>query len=147
MGGPFDTVYFQIIVKPQGDIFRPDSDWKPCASPTELPLEVLLPHSSTWLLKAWWPDAKNWLVRKDPDAGKDWKQEEKGATEDEMVGWHHQVSGHGFEQALGVGVGQGGLACCSPWGGKELDTTERLNWTELKGLVIVTWFIRSINIY
>ena len=144
MGGPFDTVYFQIIVKPRGDIFRPDSDCKTCASPTELPLEVLLPHSSTWLLKAWWPDAKNWFVRKDPDAGKDWKQEEKGATEDEMVGWHHQVNGHGFEQALGVGVGQGGLVCCSPWGGKELDTTERLNWTDLKGLVIVTWFIRSI---
>ena len=64
-----------------------------------------------------WPsDAKNWLIGKDPDAGKDWRWEEKGTTEDEMVGWHHQLDGHEFEQALGVGDGQGGLACCSPWG-------------------------------
>ena len=64
------------------------------------------------------------------DAGKDWRQEEKGMTEDEMVGWHYQLDGHEFEQALGVGDGQGSLACCSPWGGKEWDTTEWLNWTE-----------------
>ena len=63
-----------------------------------------------------WPtDAKNWLIWKDPDAGKDWRQEEKGTTEDEMVGWHHQLDGHEFEQALGVGDEQGSLACCSPW--------------------------------
>ena len=79
----------------------------------------------------WPPDAKNWLNRKDPDAGQDWRQKEKGTTEDEMVGWHHRFDGHEFEQALGVGDGQGSLACCSPWGHKELDTTERLNWTEL----------------
>ena len=76
----------------------------------------------------WSPDAKNWLIRKDPDAGKDWRQEEKGMTEDEMVGWHHRLEGHEFEQTLGVGDGQGGLVCCSPWGCKELDMTERLNW-------------------
>ena len=76
----------------------------------------------------WPPDAKNWLIGKDPDAGKDWRQEEKGTTEDEMVGWHHRHDGHEFEQALGVGDGQGGLVCCSLWGLKELDTTERLNW-------------------
>ena len=70
---------------------------------------------------------KNCLIGKDLDAGKDGRQEEKGKTEDEMVGWHHQLDGHEFEQALGVGDGQGGLVCCSPWGGKELDTTERLN--------------------
>ena len=64
----------------------------------------------------------------DPDTGKDWKQEEKGTTEDEMVGWHHQFNGHESEQAPGVGDGQGSLACCSPWGRKELDMTERLNW-------------------
>ena len=63
----------------------------------------------------WPPDAKSWLIRKDPDAGKDWRPE-KGMTEDEMVGWHHQLNGHEFEQALGVGVGQGSLVCCSPWG-------------------------------
>ena len=75
-----------------------------------------------------WPlDAKNWLIGKDPDAGKDWRQEEKGTTEDEMIGWHHQLDGHEFEQASGVGDGQGSLACCSPWGHKESDTTEWLN--------------------
>ena len=79
----------------------------------------------------WPPDAKNWLIRKDLDAGKDWRQEEKCTTEDEVVGWHHRVDGHKFEQALGVDDGQGSLACCSPWGHKESKTTEWLNWTEL----------------
>ena len=64
----------------------------------------------------WPPDAKNWLLGKDPDAGKDWRQEEKGTTEDEMVGWHPRLDGHEFEQAPGVGDEQGSLACCSPWG-------------------------------
>ena len=66
------------------------------------------------------------LNRKDPDAGKDWGQEEKGMTEDEMVGWHHWLNGHEFEQTPGDGEGQGSLVCCSPWGHKELDTTEQL---------------------
>ena len=79
----------------------------------------------------WPPDVKNWLTEKDPDAGKDWRREEKGTTEDEMVGWHHQLNGHKSEQALGVGDGQGSLAWCSPWDHKESDTTERLNWTDL----------------
>ena len=68
----------------------------------------------------WPPDVKNWLFGKDPDARKDWRQEEKRTTEDEMVGWHHQLDGHEFEQAPRVGDGQGSLACCSPWGRKEL---------------------------
>jgi len=77
-----------------------------------------------------WPcNAKNWLMGKDPDAGKDWRQKEKGMIETEMVGWHHRLNGHEFEQAPGVGDRQGSLACCSPWGCKELDTTERLNCT------------------
>ena len=77
-----------------------------------------------------WPtDGKNWLIGKDPDASKNWSQEEKGRTEDEMVGWHHQLDGYEFDQALGAGDGQRNLACCSPWGCKESDTTERLNWT------------------
>ena len=80
----------------------------------------------------WPPHEKNWLIWKDPDAGKDWGQEEKGLTEDEIVGWHHRLNGHGFEWTPGVGDGQGALACCSSWGRKELDTTEWLNWTELK---------------
>ena len=75
-----------------------------------------------------WPlDVKNWLIGKAPDTGKDWGQEEKGTTEDEMVGWHHQRDGHEFEQAPGIGDGQGRLACCSPWGRKESGTTERVN--------------------
>ena len=79
----------------------------------------------------WPPDAKNWLIGKYLDAGKDWRQEEKGLTEDEMVGWHHQLYGHEFEQAPGIGDRQGSLTYCSPWGHKESDLTERLYWTEL----------------
>ena len=77
----------------------------------------------------WLPNMKNWLIWKDPDAGKDWRQEERGTTEDEMVGWHHWLNGYEFEQALGVGDGQGSLPCCSPWGHKESDTTERPKWS------------------
>ena len=80
-----------------------------------------------------WPtDRKNWLIGKDPDAGKDWRREEKGITEDEMAGWHHWLDGHEFEQAPGVGDGQGGLMCRSPWGRKELNTTQWLNWLSWK---------------
>ena len=78
----------------------------------------------------WLPDVKNWLIWKDPDAGQDWRQKEKGLTEDEIVDWHHQLDGLEFEKALGVGDGQGSLVCCSPWGHKELDMTEWLNWTD-----------------
>ena len=77
----------------------------------------------------WPPDVKSWLIWKDPDAGRDRGQEEKGMTEDEMAGWHHQLNEHGFGETLGVGNGQGGLACCDSWGHKESDTTEWLNWT------------------
>ena len=80
----------------------------------------------------WPPHAKSWLTGKDPDTGRDWRQEEKGTTEDEMAGWHHRLDGHESEWTPGVGDGQGGLACCDSWGPKESDTTERLNWTELK---------------
>ena len=90
----------------------------------------------------WPPDAKSWLIWKDPDAGKDWEQEEKGMTEDEIVGWRHQLDGHEFEQALGVGDGQGSLACYSPWGLKESDTTEWLNWTDAKYQII--YFISEL---
>ena len=71
-------------------------------------------------------------LEKDPDAGRDWGQEEKGTTEDEMAGWHHRLDGREFEWTPGVGDGWGGLVCCDSWGFKESDTTERLNWTELK---------------
>ena len=77
----------------------------------------------------WPPDAKNWLIGKDPDAGKDRRQEEKGMTNDEMVGWHHWLDGHGFGQALGVGDGQGSLEFCSPWDRRVWhDWATELNW-------------------
>ena len=95
--------------------------------------QSILNEISTWIVIGrtdteaevsilWPPDMKNWLLGKDPDAGEDWRHEEKGITEDEMVGWHHQLDGHEFEQA--PGVGQRSLACCSWWGCKESDTTE-----------------------
>ena len=77
----------------------------------------------------WPPDAKNWLILKDPDAGKDWRQKEKGKTENEMAGWYHWLNGHEFEQASGVDFGQGN-ACCRPWGRKELDRIEGLKWID-----------------
>ena len=79
----------------------------------------------------WPPHVKSWLIGKDSAAGRDWGQEEKGTTEDGMAGWHHWFDGRESEWTLGVGDGQGGLACCDSWGHKESDTTERLNWTEL----------------
>ena len=81
----------------------------------------------------WPPDTKSWLIWKYPDSGKDWGQK-KGMTEGEMVGWHHQLNGHGFGWAPGVGDGQGSLVCCGSWGHKESDMTEQLNWTELNSI-------------
>ena len=89
----------------------------------------------------WPPHAKTWLIGKDPDAGRDWGQEEKGTTEDEMVGWHHRLDGHGFGWTPGVGDGQGGLVCYDSRGRKELDTTERLNWTDVTGIILDAWNI------
>ena len=83
----------------------------------------------------WPPDAKNWLIGKDPDAGKDWRREEKGMTEDEMVGWNHRLNGHEFEKTQGIGDWQVSLACYSPWDHKQLGTTEQLTWTELYSLL------------
>ena len=90
-----------------------------------------------------------WRTGKDPDAEKDWRQEEKGMTEDEMVGWYNQLDGHEFEQAPNVDDGQGSLECCSPWGLKELGMTEQLNWTEWKSYSkhsLMLQFIISINV-
>ena len=90
----------------------------------------------------WPPHAKSWLIWKDPDTGKDWGQE-KGMTEDQMVGWHQWLDGHEFEQALGVGDGQGSLACCGSWGHKELDMAEQLNWPELLYSIVLDFAIHS----
>ena len=99
----------------------------------------------------WPPDAKNWLIWKDPDPGKDRRQEEKGMTEDEMVGWHHRLNGHGFGWTAGVGDRQGSLACYSPWGHKESNTTEQLDWTELNscisGRFFTIWVTREAHIF
>ena len=84
----------------------------------------------------WPPHAKSWLIGKDSDAGRDWGQEKKGITEDEMAGWHHRLDGHEFEWTPGVGDGQGGLACCDSWGHKKSDMTEQLNWTELLNTIM-----------
>ena len=96
----------------------------------------------------WPPDVNGLLIWKDPDAGKAWNREEKGTAEDEMVGWHHWLNAHEFEQAPGVGDGQGGLVCCSPWGHKVLDTTERLIWTEGKRATARTgvWILPSSSV-
>ena len=83
----------------------------------------------------WPPHVKSWLIGKDSDAGRDWGQEEKGTTEDEMAGWHHWLIGREFKWNPGDGDGQRGLACCNSWGHKESDTTERLNWTKLNNLL------------
>ena len=115
---------------------------KPC-HPIQWYLEME-PCGGTWvyIIRSWeWgrhddicvpilPHAKSWLVGKDPDAGRDWGQEEKGTTEDEMAGWHHWLDGHESEWTPGVGDGQGGLECCDSWGHKESDMPEQLNWTD-----------------
>jgi len=90
----------------------------------------------------WPPHAQTWLIRKDPDAGRDWGQEEKGTTEDEIAGWHHRLDGHESEWTPGVGDGQAGLACCDSWGCKESDTTERLDRTEVN-YIIPSFIIHS----
>ena len=96
----------------------------------------------------WPPDAKSWLIGKDSDAGRDWGQEEKGTAEDEMAGWHHWLDAHEFGWTLRVGDGQGGLVCCSSWGRKELDMTERLIWNELNWWVLcILWISMPCQTY
>ena len=92
----------------------------------------------------WPPHVKSWLIGKDSDAGRDWGQEEKGTTEDEMAGWHHRFDGRESGWTRGVGDRQGGLACCNSWGSRESDTTERLNWTELNSTTSFTFPYNNI---
>ena len=93
----------------------------------------------------WPPDSKSWLIWKDPDAGEDWGQEVKGMTEDKMVGLHHWLNGHGFGWTLGVGDGQGGLACCGSWDRKESDTTEWLNWYASTWCEMLVWMNHKLE--
>ena len=96
------------------------------------------------------PHAKSWLIGKDSDAGRDWGQEEKGMTEDEMAGWHHWFDGCESEWTPGVGEGQGGLACCDSWGRKESDTTERLIWSETEEIIFklsLIFYFFKVNIF
>ena len=95
----------------------------------------------------WRPDVKSWFTGKDPDAGKDWGQEEKGTTENEMVVWHHRLNGHGFGWTPRVGDGQGGLACCGSWGHKESDMTEQLNWTENHSSIHLSWHSNHTHLW
>ena len=95
----------------------------------------------------WPPHVKSWRIGKDRDAGRDWGQEEKGTTEDEMAGWHHWLDADESEWTLGVDDGQEGLACCYSWGRKESDTTERLNWTELKCHLRLSGLLESLSIF
>ena len=96
----------------------------------------------------WPPHVKSWLIGRDSDAGRDWRQDEKGTTEDDMAGWHHRLDGHEFEWTLGDGDGQGGLAFCDLWGHKESDLTEWLNWTEciymeFRKMEMITLYVRQ----
>ena len=93
----------------------------------------------------WPPHVKSWFIGKDSDAGRDWGQEEKRTTEDAMAGWHHRLDGRESEWTLGVGDGQGGLACCNSWGHEESDTTERLNWTEMVRRVRMATIVKTHN--
>ena len=112
--------------------------WTARRSNQSIPREISPEYSFEGLMLkltpiVWPPDMKNWLIRKDLDAGQHWRQEEKGTTEDEMAGWHHQFDGHKFEQALGVADGQGNLACCNQWECRVgHDWATEMNWTELK---------------
>ena len=91
-----------------------------------------------------WPShVKSWLIGKDPDAGRDWGQKEKGTTEDKMAEWHHWLDGHESGWTPGVGDGQGGLACCDSWGHKESDATEGLNWTDTKIGIFISFILPS----
>ena len=94
----------------------------------------------------WPPHVKSWLIGKDPDTGRGWGQEEKGTTKDEMAGWHHWLNGRESEWTLGVGDGQGGLACCDSWGCQESDTTEQLNWTAFLDLLVLISLYRVLRL-
>ena len=120
---------FQIVVLEKTIECLLDSKESKCISPKQNQFWIFIGRNNAEAeaLMLWPPDAKNQLVGKDPDAGKDWEHKEKGTTEDEMVGWHHWLNGHELEPTLGDSERQGSLACCSPWGHKESDTTEQLD--------------------
>ena len=160
MSNSFETSWAVAHHTPLSVGFPRQQYWHglPFPSPGDLPHPGWNPHllspalasgffatSATWEAQKWrWPRLMSWLIRKSPDAGKDWRQE-KGKIEDEMVGWHQQLKGPEFEETPGNGEGQGSLACCSPWGRKEPDSTEQLNWTELNIPLYICYHIFFIN--
>ena len=125
----YDSHYFQLTIQISYYFLQPMSNQSilkeisPGISLEGMMLKLKLQY-------LWPPHAKSWLIRKDSDAGRDWRQEKKRTTEDEMAGWHHWLDGHESEWTLGVGDGQGGLACCDSWSHKESDMTAWLNWTK-----------------
>ena len=120
----------------------PDSkEFKPISPKGKQPwIFIGKTDSEAEALIIWPPDAKGWIIWKDPDAGKDWGQEEKGVTEHELVGWHHRLDGHEFEQTLEDSEGWGSLVCCSPWGCKELDLVTEQQQHFLTSLV--DWLVK-----
>ena len=117
--------YWTVVLKTQESLLD-HKEIKP-VNPKGNQLWIFIGRTEAEAPILWPPDAKSQLIRKDPGSGKDWRQEEKGVTENKMIGWHHWLNGHEFEQALRDGEGQESLACCSPWGHKESDTAELLN--------------------
>ena len=154
MWSPREVPWLQVNVDGVRATTRNQASWPPIHWSLYLSSEIKPVHpkgNQSWMFIGrtdaeaetpilWPPDTKNWLIWKDLDAWKDWRQEEKGMTEEEVVGWLHQLNGHEFDQALGVGDGQVGLVGCSPWGRKESDMTERLNWltSPQVGLYLIT---------
>ena len=126
-GAPKNWCFWTVVLEKALESPLDCKEIKP-VNPKEISPEYSLERQIlSWVPILWPPDVKSWFSGKDPSTGKDWRQEEKRMTEDEMVGWHHWLNEHEFEQALRNGEGQGSLVCCSPWGRKELDMIEHLN--------------------
>ena len=132
---------FLCPLKAKGKTLESPLDWKeiqPVHSKGDQPWDFFGKNDAKAETPVLWPPhAKSWLIGKDSDAGRDWGQEEKGTTEDEMAGWHHRLDGCEFEWTPGVGDGQGGLACCDSWGRKESDMTEQLIWSEKQRISLI----------
>ena len=144
MGFFQERIWSGLPFPPPGNLSNPGI--KPASHALASRFFTTEPTGSTYLLYSNLVHANSWLIGKDSDAGRDWGQQEKGMTEDEMAGWHHWLDGRESEWTLGVGDGHAGLVCCDSWGRKESDMTERLNWTELNwsNLAAAAAFVANI---